>query len=151
MGRLSRGASPGGGRPSGRSGGTGPPSSTCGLGPTMGALSTHGKAHRGAQATTGGDGDQAGAAFPLSSSDGNEAINGLETGLHGFVNGFSGDNSRGLDFNSVSLGGFHGSLSVNGVTEGVEGSSEHFFSDGHIHDGSGSSDDISFLDVSIVT
>jgi len=89
--------------------------------------------------------------FSLSSTDGDQTIDGFESGLHGLVDGFSGDNTGGFDFHSVSLGGLDGSQSVDGVTQGIEDSSEHFFSDGNIHDGSGSTNDISFLNESIVS
>mgnify|MGYP007061352762 CR=1 FL=1 len=52
----------------------------------------------------------------LSSSDWDQTINGLETGLHWLVDGSSWDNTRGLDFNSLSLFSLDWALSVNWVT-----------------------------------
>lgn len=87
----------------------------------------------------------------LSSSDWDQTIDGLKSGLHWLVDGLSGDDTWGSDFDELSLGGLDGSLSVDGVSEGVQDSSDHLVSDGDVDDGSGSSDDITFSDFSIVT
>lgn len=46
--------------------------------------------------------------------------------------------------------GLDGSLAVDGVTEGVNDSAEHALTDGDIHDGTGSLDNITLLDLSII-
>ena len=79
-----------------------------------------------------------------------ERIDGFKTGLHGLVHGLSGDDAGGLEFNSLSHVGLDGSLTVDGVTESVNDSAEHALSDGDIHDGTGSLDDITLLDLSIL-
>ncbi len=84
----------------------------------------------------------------LSSSDWDETIDGLETGLHGFVDGLSWDDTWGLDFDSGSPGSLDWSEAVDGVTEGIEYSTQHFFSDWDIDDGTGSADSITLLDLS---
>jgi len=56
----------------------------------------------------------------LSSTDGHQPINGLQSGLHRLVHRFSGDNSRSLDLYSLPLGGFDWTEAVDGVTEGIE-------------------------------
>ena len=48
-----------------------------------------------------------------------QGVDGLETSLHGFVDGLSGDDTGGLELNSLSLGGFDGAESVDGVTNNV--------------------------------
>ena len=87
----------------------------------------------------------------LSSTDGHEGIDTLKAGLHGLSDRLSGDNSGGLELNSLSLGGLDGTKSINGNTKGVDDSSEESMTDWDIDNGSGSLDDISFLDFSIVT
>jgi len=67
------------------------------------------------------------------------------------VHGFSGNNSWGLQLDSGTQVGVDGTSTVDGVTEGVDNSSEETLTDGDIDDRSGSLDDITFLDFSIVT
>lgn len=73
----------------------------------------------------------------------------LESGLHGLVDGLSGDNTWGLKLNSLSLIGLNGTETVNGVSECIYDSSEHTLTNGDIHDGSSSLHDISLLNFSI--
>lgn len=90
-----------------------------------------------------------------------QAIDGLKTSLHGFVDGLSGDNTRGLNFDSLSSFSSDGTVTINGVTmklakgdgrldipKSVEHSSQHFFTDGDIDDGTSSLDDVTFLNFS---
>ena len=53
-----------------------------------------------------------------------EGIDTLKSGLHGLSDGFSGDNSGGLELNSLSLVGFNGAETIDGNTEGIYDSSE---------------------------
>jgi len=87
----------------------------------------------------------------LSSTDGHEGIDTLKSGLHGLSDGFSGDNSGGLELDSLSLGGINGTESIDGNTEGIDDSTEESMADRDIDNGSGSLDDITFLDFSIVS
>jgi len=89
--------------------------------------------------------------FSLTSTNGDQAINGLKTSLHGFVDGLSGNNTRSLDFDSLSSFSSDGAETINGVTESIEDSSQHFLTNGDINDSTSSLDDITFLDFSIVT
>lgn len=70
--------------------------------------------------------------------------------MHGLVHGLSGDNAWCLEFDSLSHVGLDGSLTVDGVTESVNDSAEHTLTDGDIDDGTGSLDDITLLDLSIL-
>lgn len=54
--------------------------------------------------------------FSLSSSNGHKGVNTLDTSLHWFVDGLSGNNTRSLNFNSSSGGGLKRTKSINGVT-----------------------------------
>lgn len=78
-----------------------------------------------------------------------ESINRLQTSLHGLVHGFSGDNTWGLQLNSLTLIRFDGAMAINGFTKWVENTSEESFTNGDIDDGTSSLDDIAFLNFSI--
>lgn len=77
-----------------------------------------------------------------------KSVDGLEASLHGLVYRFSRDNAWCFQLDSGTLVSNHGALSVDGVAEGVDNSSKHAITDGHIDDRSGSLDDIAFLDLS---
>ena len=64
------------------------------------------------------------------------------------MHGFPGDDARGLQLDSGTLVGGDGALSIDGVSERVNDSSEHALADGNINDGASSLDDITFLDLS---
>jgi len=87
----------------------------------------------------------------LSSTDWHEGVNGLESSLHGLVYGFSWDNTWGLELNSLSLVALDWAETIDCVTEWVNNSTKHTKTDWNIDDGSGSLNDISFLNFSIVT
>ena len=76
-------------------------------------------------------------------------VDGLETSLHWLVDGFSWNNTWSLQFNSLSGLGLEWSLSIDGVSEWVNDTSEDALSDGDIDDGSSSLDNISLLDLSV--
>lgn len=52
----------------------------------------------------------------LSTTDGNHSVDGLETGLHGLVDGSSGQDTRSLELSSALLLSVEGALAINGVT-----------------------------------
>lgn len=66
------------------------------------------------------------------------------------MHGLSGNDTRGLELNTLAHVGLNGTVTVDGVSEGVNDSAEHAITNGHIDDGSGSLDDITFLDLSMV-
>jgi hypothetical protein len=77
-----------------------------------------------------------------------ESVDRLEASLHRLVHGFPGDNAGGFQLDSGALGGVDGAVAVDGVAEGVDDSAEEALTDGNIDDGTGSLDDIAFLDLS---
>merc|ERR1719337_360323 len=87
----------------------------------------------------------------LASTDWDQGVNSFQTRLHWFVDGFSGNNTWGFDVNSSSFFGVNWAFAVDGVTEWINDSSEEFWSDWDVDDSTGSSDDITFFDFSIVT
>ena len=80
-----------------------------------------------------------------------ERVDGLETSLHGLVHGLARDNTGSLELNSLSLVGDDGTLTVDGLTESIDDTAEHAGTDGNVDDRTGSLDNISFLNFSIVT
>lgn len=54
--------------------------------------------------------------FSLSSTNGDQTINGLKTSLHGLVDGFSGDNTGSLNFDSLSSVSVDGTKTIDGLT-----------------------------------
>lgn len=53
-----------------------------------------------------------------------ESVNGLESSLHRLVHRLSGDDSRSLELDSLSLVRDDGAFSVDGVTEGIDDTTE---------------------------
>jgi hypothetical protein len=87
----------------------------------------------------------------LASADGHEGVDALETGLHGLVDGLSGDDAGSLELNTLAGVASDGAEAIDGVTERVDDTAEHALTNGDIDDGAGSLDDIALLDLSIVT
>jgi hypothetical protein len=65
------------------------------------------------------------------------------------VDGLSGDNAGGLELNSLAEIALDGAVTIDGVAEGVDNTSEHALTDGDINDRTSSLDNITFLDLSI--
>jgi hypothetical protein len=78
-----------------------------------------------------------------------ESINRLKASLHRFVHGFSGDNSWGLQLNSLTLVRDDWTQSIDGFTEWVQNATEQTFTDGYIDDGTGPLHNVAFLDFSV--
>jgi hypothetical protein len=65
----------------------------------------------------------------LTTADGNHGVNGLETSLYGLVDGTAGQDTGGLELGTALLGGLDGTLSVDGVTESVNDTTEEGLAD----------------------
>ena len=68
----------------------------------------------------------------LTTTDGNHGVDGLETGLYGLLDGLAGQDTGGLELSTATLGGLEGTLSIDGVTESVNDTSEEGLADGDI-------------------
>jgi hypothetical protein len=68
----------------------------------------------------------------LTTADGNHSVNGLETSLYGLVDGTTRKDTGGLELGTALLGGLDGTLSVNGVTEGVNDTTKEGLADRHV-------------------
>ena len=71
----------------------------------------------------------------LSSTNWYKGIDGFESGLHWLVDGFSWDNTWGLELNSLSGIGFDWSFTIDWVTEGINDSTKHTISNWDIDNG----------------
>ena len=87
----------------------------------------------------------------LSTANGHEGIDTLEASLHGLVHRLSGDDTGSLKLNTLSLLRFNWAKTINGVTKGIDDTAEHTLSNRDIDNRSGSLDDITLLDFSIIT
>lgn len=83
----------------------------------------------------------------LSTTNGNHGVDRLETSQHGLGDGGTGENSRSLDLGTTTLLGVDGTLSVDGVTESVDYTTEHLGSNGNVDNVSGTLDCVTFLAV----
>jgi hypothetical protein len=68
----------------------------------------------------------------LTTSNGHHGVNGLEASLHGLVDGMTGKNTGGLELSTALLGGLDGTLSVNGIAESIDNTSEEGHADWYI-------------------
>ena len=87
----------------------------------------------------------------LSSTNRDEGIDTLEASLHGLVDRLSGDDTRSLKLNTLFLIGLNRAKTINGVTKGVDNTAKHALTNWDIDNGTSSLDNITFLDLSIVT
>jgi hypothetical protein len=87
----------------------------------------------------------------LASSNGHETVDGFKASLHRFVHTLAGNNTGGLDFHTVSLIALHGSLAIDGISEGIEHTTQHFFTDGNVDNSASTTHDVAFLNFTIVT
>ena len=87
----------------------------------------------------------------LTTTNWHEGVDGLETSLHWLVDGLSWDNTWGLKLNSLSLVGHDWTVTVDWLTEGIDDTTKHTWADWDVDNGTSSLDDITFLNLSIVT
>ncbi len=65
------------------------------------------------------------------------------------MDGLSGDNAGGLELDSLTEITLDGTVTIDGVAECVDNTTEHALTDGDINDRTSSLDNITFLDLSI--
>ena len=104
------------------------------------------------------DGDGSLAGLPVSNdqltlatTNGHQAVHGLDASLHGLLDGLPGDDAGGLQADPVPLLAGDGALAVNGVTQSVNDTAEDLSADGDINNSSSPLDDISLLDELVIT
>ena len=69
----------------------------------------------------------------LATANGDHGVDRLETGLDRLVDRLAGKNAGGLDLGTALQLGVERTLSINGVSEGVDDTSEKLRTDGDIH------------------
>lgn len=68
----------------------------------------------------------------LTTANGNHGVDRLETSLHGLLDGLTGKDTGGLELGTAPLGGLNGTLSIDGVAESVNNTSEKSLADGYV-------------------
>src|SRR5690606_38573784 len=101
-----------------------------------------------------GDGGLAGLAvaedeFALAAAHGDEGVDRLEAGLHGFVHRLAGDDARRLDFHALTLGIFDRALAVDRVAQAVHDAAQQALAHRNVDDGAGALDGVAFLDLAV--
>jgi len=87
----------------------------------------------------------------LSSANWHKGVDGLQSSHHRLVHRLSWDDTWSFELNSLSLGALDWTFTVDWVTEGIDDSTKKTITDWDIDNGSSSLDNISFLNLSIVT
>merc|ERR1740123_633296 len=87
----------------------------------------------------------------LATTNGHQAVDSLDASLHGLLDRLSGDDAGGLQSNPVPLLAADGALAVNGVTQSINDTSKDLVTNGDIHNGSSSLDNVSLLDELVIT
>jgi hypothetical protein len=87
----------------------------------------------------------------LATANGNHGIDGLETGLDGLIDGFTGKNAGGLELGTALLLGVERTLAIDGVAEGIDDTAEKLGTDGDINNFTGTLDGLAFLDKTVRT
>ena len=87
--------------------------------------------------------------LPLPSTHRCHGVNCLQAGDHGFMNTFSGNNTRSNHFNASEFLGVNGSLSVQRLTNSRNHAAKNRLADRHLRNTAGSLDNIPFLDMNI--
>ena len=103
-----------------------------------------------------GDGGFAGLAvaddeFALAAADGDHAVDCLDAGLEGFLDGLSLGDAGGDDVHLAGFGGWDGRAAVEGDAQGVDDAADDGIADGDFQQAAGALDGITFFDVEVVT
>lgn len=65
----------------------------------------------------------------LATTNRHHGVDGLQTGLHGLVDGTTGQDTRGLDLGTAPLRGLDGALAIDWVAERVDDTAKHLHTD----------------------
>jgi hypothetical protein len=68
----------------------------------------------------------------LTTANGHHGVDRLETSLYGLADGLTGQDTGGLELGTALLGCLDGTLSVDGVAESVDNTSEEGLADGNV-------------------
>lgn len=87
----------------------------------------------------------------LTTTNGDHGVDGLETSLHGLVDGLAGKNAGGLELGTTLLLGVDGALAIDGVAESIDDTAEKLGTDGNVDNFAGTLDGLALLDKTIRT
>ena len=87
----------------------------------------------------------------LATTNGNHGVDGLDTSHHGLVNRATGEDTRGLELSTTTLGGLDGTLAIDGVTEGVHDTAKELRADRDVDNLAGTLDSVALLDGTVIT
>jgi hypothetical protein len=68
----------------------------------------------------------------LATANRHHGVDRLETSLHGLLDGLTRQDTGGLELSTALLGGLDRTLSVDGVAEGVDNTSQEGLADGNV-------------------
>jgi len=85
----------------------------------------------------------------LAAADRDHAVNRLDAGLHGLLDGLPFDDAGSDAFHGKALFGFDRALAVNGASEGVDSTPDERLAHGHRDDAAGAADFVAFLQVGV--
>jgi len=87
----------------------------------------------------------------LSTTNGHHGVDTLDTSLHGLVDGLTRDNTGGLNLDTLTGDVLERTLSIDGVTEGIDDTAQETSTDGDVDDSTSTLDNVTFLDETVVT
>jgi len=87
----------------------------------------------------------------LATANRHHGVDGLETSLHGLVDGLTRQDTGGLELSTALLSSLDGALAVDGVAESVDDTAEKLRADRDINNFTGTLDDLTLLDETIGT
>merc|ERR1719209_2018863 len=87
----------------------------------------------------------------LATANGHKRVNSLDASLHRLGHRLPGDDAGGLQADAEPLAGSEGTLTINGVSKGVNTPAETFHANGNVDNGTSPLDNIALLDELVVT
>ena len=88
--------------------------------------------------------------FALAAADRDQAVDGLEAGLHRLIHRLARDDARRLDLDALALGALDRTLAIDRIAETVDNAAQEATANRHVDDGARPLDGVAFLDVAVV-
>lgn len=87
----------------------------------------------------------------LTTANGHQGIDGLDTSLHGLAHRHTWDDAGGLDADTETILGVDGTFAIDGITQSIDNTAEQLITDWDVDNGTGTLDNIALLDELVVT